>query len=52
MVTEEVMTLEQAQALAHGLIGNRDPRIDDKWGPAGCIKLTNGKYYFFGWASY
>ena len=28
-----------------------DPRISDKWGPAGCIKLENGDYFFFGWAS-
>jgi hypothetical protein len=28
-----------------------DERIDDKWGPAGCIDLKNGEYLFFGWAS-
>ena len=33
------------------LIDDNDPRIDDKWGPAGCIKVEEGKYYFFGWAS-
>lgn len=36
---------------AEGLINKSDPRIDDKWGPAGCIKLEEGKYLFFGWAS-
>lgn len=23
----------------------------DKWGPAGCVALGDGKYRFFGWAS-
>lgn len=36
---------------ASDLIGNEDPRIDDKWGPAGCIDLKDGSYLFFGWAS-
>ena len=33
------------------LINSGDPRIDDKWGPAGCIKIDDDKYIFFGWAS-
>ena len=28
-----------------------DPRIDNKWGPAGCIDLGDSKWLFFGWAS-
>lgn len=36
---------------ADELISNRDPRIDDKWGPAGCFALPDGDYFFFGWAS-
>lgn len=28
-----------------------DPRITDKWGPAGCIELGAFKYLFFGYAS-
>ena len=36
---------------ADDLVNNDDPRIDDKWGPAGCIKLEEGRYLFFGWAS-
>ena len=28
-----------------------DPRIDDKWGPAGCIQNEAGEFIFFGWAS-
>lgn len=33
------------------LIDEADERIDDKWGPAGCIQLEDGLYLFFGWAS-
>lgn len=33
------------------MMDNNDPRINDKWGPAGCVKLQEGKYLFFGWAS-
>lgn len=49
------------------LIERSDPRIDDKWGPAGCIEITDieegaaeadysvgegpRKFLFFGWAS-
>lgn len=33
------------------LINSADERIDDKWGPAGCIDLGKGEYVFFGWAS-
>ena len=33
------------------LIDQSDPRIRDKWGPAGCIALGGDRYLFFGWAS-
>lgn len=36
---------------ANRLINACDPRIDDKWGPAGCFDVGNGEFYFFGWAS-
>jgi len=41
---------------AEDLVNGDDPRIEDKWGPAGCImygaeKGGEGKYLFFGWAS-
>lgn len=36
---------------ADKLIDDGDERIDDKWGPAGCIPLGNDEYLFFGWAS-
>jgi hypothetical protein len=25
--------------------------VDDKWGPAGCIKIDKDEWFFFGWAS-
>ncbi len=33
------------------LIEHQDERIDDKWGPAGCIQISENKFIFFGWAS-
>jgi hypothetical protein len=36
---------------ANYLINACDSRIDDKWGPAGCIALGGNKFLFFGWAS-
>ena len=38
-------------AYADALISDGDKRVDDKWGPAGCIKVKDGAYLFFGWAS-
>lgn len=40
-----------AQAFAEVALQS-DVRIQDKWGPAGCISLGDGKWLFFGWASY
>jgi hypothetical protein len=42
---------QDAKAFADLLIENRDGRIDDKWGPAGCIQLAPDEFLFFGWAS-
>ena len=36
---------------AWSLIEKEDSRVDDKWGPAGGVKIAEGKWYFFGWAS-
>jgi len=45
-------TLEEARAWADELIEKADGRIDDKWGPAGCIEVAEPKgFLFFGWAS-
>lgn len=48
-----VDTIEEAHKLADKLIEDRDPRINDKGGPAGCITIREGEYQFlfFGWAS-
>ena len=45
------------EAIARALIEGGDDRIDDKWGPAGCLDLglfgggPKRTYLFFGWAS-
>ena len=45
-------TLEEARVWADDLIEKADHRIDDKWGPAGCIEVEEPKgFLFFGWAS-
>jgi len=44
-------TIAEKMRFASELMDNCDDRIDDKWGPAGCIKIENGKYLFFGLAS-
>ena len=36
---------------ASDLMQYDDPRISDKWGPAGCVELAKGEFLFFGWAS-
>ena len=36
---------------ARTLVDNDDERISDKWGDAGCIKMEDGEFLFFGWAS-
>lgn len=41
-----------AEEYAEELLDTCDKRIDDKWGPAGCLVIEEGKrYLFFGWAS-
>lgn len=32
-------------------IADDDPRVSNKWGPAGCMVIEYGTYLFFGWAS-
>lgn len=51
VISDTPMKPDAAMALANELIDQGDVRIDDKWGPAGCIPLDNGQYLFFGWAS-
>ena len=44
-------SMNHAVAYADHLIGEDDHRIDDKWGPAGAIKVGDDTWLFFGWAS-
>ena len=42
---------KDAEDYAYELLDKEDHRVDDKWGPAGCVMLEKGVYLFFGWAS-
>lgn len=42
---------EDPYSYAERLIHEGDPRVSDKWGPAGCVELGDSRYLFFGWAS-
>ena len=42
---------EDPQAFAQRLVDQDDPRIDDKFGPAGAVRLGPEEWLFFGWAS-
>lgn len=44
---------EAAEEMADNFIHKCDKRIDDKWGPAGCISIADkpDTWLFFGWAS-
>ena len=50
MIYTDPLDHEQAVKKADELISNGDPRIDNKWGPAGCLHFDKG-WVFFGWAS-
>jgi hypothetical protein len=43
--------MNQVDTFISKLINESDERIDDKWGPAGCIQLDKETFIFFGWAS-
>lgn len=51
VITLGPLTLADAEEMGNDLIHRDDPRISDKWGPAGAIPLQDGGWYFFGWAS-
>jgi len=40
-----------ALALAEKMLSEGDPLVNDKWGPAGCIRTGIDSWLFFGWAS-
>lgn len=39
------------RAYINELLNAGDERINNKWGPAGCIDAGDGTFLFFGWAS-
>ena len=45
------VTAGDPQAIATALLELADRRVDDKWGPAGCIRISDDNWLFFGWAS-
>ena len=47
----EDMNAIERERHAETLLEDIDDRIGDKWGPAGCIKLDDDQWLFFGWAS-
>ena len=47
----EFPTVGQANTYADQLIEGGDKRVEDKWGPAGCIQLGPTLFLFFGLAS-
>jgi len=46
-----VGTEKEAYEMAEKLMDAGDKRIDDKWGPAGCIGFATEAFLFFGYAS-
>jgi hypothetical protein len=50
-IPEVITPLHNAQDIANQMINNEDPRINDKWGPAGAIRVGDDEWLFFGWAS-
>ena len=47
----EVPKGQEPLAYANELLDECDERIDDKWGPAGCVEISDKEFAFFGWAS-
>ena len=50
-VTVAKSIIEDRAALQAKIDELTNTQFDDKWGPAGCIKIDADKYVFFGWAS-
>ncbi len=51
MLTDRKMPRKEAFATAQDLLEKGDRRACDKWGPALCIALDDGRFLFFGLAS-
>ena len=45
-MTEEAITKKVEECFE-----NENHFVQNKWGPSGCIKVRDGFYIFFGWAS-
>jgi hypothetical protein len=43
VVSHKPMTLEEAGEAAYNLLRADDPRVSDKWGPAGAIRVVGGE---------
>jgi len=41
----------EPHAYAEELLDEFVARVYEKWGPAGCIRLSQDQFLFFGWAS-
>ncbi|MCX5206697.1 hypothetical protein OG897_35500 [Streptomyces sp. NBC_00237] len=56
LIDSTVRTQPEAEQLVAQLLRDNDPRISDKWGPAGALEyMTDGdgrSWLFFGYASY
>ena len=48
---KEALSLGSTRSIADALIELYDSRIDDKWGPAGCVQTGPEEFLFFGLAS-
>ena len=42
---------EDPYKYANKMLDKDDHQIADKWGPAGCVKIADGEFLFFGFAS-
>lgn len=51
LISPAAMPRDEAMELANRLLDEDDPRISDKWGPAGAVLTNTGEWLFFGWAS-
>ncbi|MFC5911818.1 hypothetical protein [Streptacidiphilus monticola] len=57
LIDTSVRPHDEAMSLAVDLIARNDPRVEDSFGPAGCLEITpttpgGGRaFLFFGWAN-
>lgn len=52
MIRKEQVTDEEAKKIIDDIFGaDKHEEVCDKWGKAGCLKVGEDVYVFFGWAS-